>query len=256
MSFKALRITLLLLVLLVVAANQFFNILNATDWEDELWVGVYPVNADGSEAATRYIDRLQETDFQPVADWITAEARQRGITIDSPLRVRLGGPLEQIPPLPSPEHGLLDRILWNFELRGWADDHDRLPDGLRPDIRLFLLYYDPRSNPALPHSLGLQKGFVGIVHVFADRRMRGSNQVVMTHELLHTLGASDKYDPSGGLPAWPEGYAEPQREPRYPQRRAEIMGGRIPVAPGEASIPESLEQVIVGPATAEEIGWR
>ena len=254
MSFKAIRITVLLLVLAVVAANQFFDLHNATDWEEQLWVGVYPINADGSEKAQRYVQRLEEGDFAPITDWIAANAREYGVELAMPLRVRLGAPITELPPLPSRDHGLLDRILWNFDLRSWADDHDRLPDGLRPDIRLFLLYYDPESNPALPHSLGLQKGFVGIVHVFADRRLRGSNQVVMTHELLHTLGATDKYDLATNLPQWPDGYAEPQREPRYPQPAAEIMGGRIPLAPGQAEIPRSLQETVLGPESAREIG--
>ena len=254
MSFKALRITFLLFVLAVVAANRFFDLRNATDWEEQLWVGVYPINADGSEAARQYIEQLDEGDFAPITNWIAANARHHGVDLAMPLRVRLGDAIAEMPPLPSRDQGLLERILWHFELRGWADDHDRLPDGLRPDIRLFLLYYDPGSSPALPHSLGLQKGFVGIVHVFADRRMRGSNQVVMTHELLHTLGASDKYDLGTGLPQWPDGYAEPQRQPRYPQPAAEIMGGRVPLAPGQAEIPHSLRDTVLGPATAREIG--
>lgn len=34
-----------------------------------------------------------------------------------------------------------------------------------------------------------------------------------------------------------------------------IMGGRIPLSPGKAEIPLGLDQVVVGPATAAEIGW-
>ena len=56
--------------------------------------------------------------------------------------------------------------------------------------------------------------------------MRGSNNVVIAHEILHTLGASDKYDPATRAPLFPIGYAEPEREPRFPQEFAEIMAGR------------------------------
>ena len=72
---------------------------------------------------------------------------------------------------------------------------------------------------------------------------------------MHTVGASDKYDPKSGQPIYPDGYAEPKLNPRYPQSKAEIMGGRIPVCNKEASIPWSLKQVTVGPQTAIEIGW-
>ena len=65
----------------------------------------------------------------------------------------------------------------------------------------------------------------------------------------------DKYQPATNLPSYPLGYAEPQRQPRYPQRRAEIMGGRIPVSAHEAVMPDSLSQCDIGPATALEIRW-
>ena len=45
------------------------------------------------------------------------------------------------------------------------------------------------------------------------------------------------------------------RKPRYPQRHAEIMGGRIPVALDKAEIPTSLKVTRVGPVTAAELRW-
>ena len=78
---------------------------------------------------------------------------------------------------------------------------------------------------------------------------------MIAHELLHTLGATDKYDLQTNQPCFPHGFAEPDREPRYPQALAELMGGRIPISSDEAQTPESLRQVVVGPATAAEIGW-
>jgi len=34
---------------------------------------------------------------------------------------------------------------------------------------------------------------------------------VIAHELLYTLNATDKYDLNTGLPIFPNGYAEPER---------------------------------------------
>lgn len=96
---------------------------------------------------------------------------------------------------------------------------------------------------------------IGIANVFADVRMRGSNQVVIAHELLHTFGATDKYDPATNLPRYPDGYAQPELNPRYPQRLAELMAGRVPLSASRVEIPNSLEQTVIGPATAREIGW-
>ena len=57
------------------------------------------------------------------------------------------------------------------------------------------------------------------------------------------------------MPLYPAGYAEPQRQPPLPQRRAEIMGGRIPLSQTEAKMPRSLGEVVIGPYTAAEINW-
>ena len=87
-----------------------------------------------------------------------------------------------------------------------------------------------RLRAELPHSVGLRKLLLGVAHVFANRRQQPVNNVVIAHELMHTLGATDKYDPANNLPIFPQGFAEPDREPLYPQRFAEIMGGRIPIS--------------------------
>ena len=47
--------------------------------------------------------------------------------------------------------------------------------------------------------------------------MDGGNDMVIAHELLHTLGATDKYDPVNNAPRFPDGYGDPQQMPLYPQ---------------------------------------
>ena len=93
----------------------------------------------------------------------------------------------------------------------------------------------------------------GIVNAYASRRYRGNNNVIIAHEFLHTLGATDKYDPASGQPLAPDGLAEPERSPLYPQRYAEIMGGRIAIADDDAVIPKNLKFAQIGPLTATEI---
>ena len=94
---------------------------------------------------------------------------------------------------------------------------------------------------------------VGIVNGYASRRHRGTNNVIIAHEFLHTLGATDKYSPIDGQPIGPDGIAEPERSPLYPQRFAEIMGGRIALAEDDSIIPKSLKYAVIGPLTAGEI---
>ena len=85
--------------------------------------------------------------------------------------------------------------------------------------------------------------------------MAPQNNMVMLHELLHTLGATDKYDLRTDQPLYPDGYAQPELQPRLPQKKAEIMAGRIPLSEHHAEMPERLADVVIGPKTAREIGW-
>jgi hypothetical protein len=140
-------------------------------------------------------------------------------------------------------------------LRLYARRASRASGKPPPQVRIFVLYHDPTFSQAVPHSVGMQKGLVGVVHAFADAKMTRTNNVVIAHEILHTLGASDKYDPESLAPLFPIGYAEPERTPRYPQSFAEIMAGRYAVDAGTFEMPDSLDQVVVGQATALEIRW-
>jgi hypothetical protein len=159
------------------------------------------------------------------------------------------------PPALDSGAGVFTRILWSLKLRYYRSRALAAVSRSRPRIALFLLYHDPALTQSLPHSAGLQRGLTAVVHVFASRSQEAQNRIVITHELLHTFGAKDKYDLATGLPQYPEGFAEPQLAPRYPQHLAEIMAGRMPLSVTEARLPDSLEDERVGPLTAREIGW-
>ncbi len=120
------------------------------------------------------------------------------------------------------------------------------------DIRLFVLFHDPAVTPSVPHSLGLRKGLIGVVYTFAAPEMNGANNLVMAHELLHTLGATDKYDAASDEPRFPDGYGDPRQVPLYPQRFAELMAGRRMISPTRWEQPAGLDEVVIGPATALE----
>ena len=132
-----------------------------------------------------------------------------------------------------------------------------LPTSDEPeDIRMFVLYHDPSLTPQVPHSLGLTQGLIGVVYAFASPQMNGSNDVIIAHELLHTVGASDKYLPGSDAPRFPDGYGDPQQVPLYPQRTAEIMAGRRMLSATQWQQADGLDEVVLGPATALEIRWR
>ena len=250
-----LRKALLVYVLVMVAMGAWLARTRSTDWNDTLRVTVYPVNADGSEASQRYIDRLDEDVFDAVAAFIEREGARYDMTLPQPLRIELAAQVEEAPPEPPASRRVTSVMAWSLKLRHYAWRQQR-NDGLpAPDIRVFMLYHDTENNPKLAHSVGLKEGLIGVVNAYASRSEASRNNVVFAHELLHTLGATDKYDPGSNHPHFPDGYADPEKSPRWPQTRAEIMGGRIPLSESEARMPDRLRETVVGPATAREIRW-
>lgn len=251
---RTIRIAILLGILVFVAVGTWLEQRRATSWEYTVRVGAFPVSADGSAAAAGYIAALDVAQLQPVGDFVTREAHRYGVTIDEPIEIKLYPALAAAPPALDADANIIGRVLWSLQLRYYRSRAVGTVARSRPQIALFLLYHDPGIAPVLPHSVGLQRGLMGVVHLFATRSQDAQNAIVTAHELLHTLGATDKYAGSG-TPLFPDGYAEPLRVPRYPQRYAEIMAGRVPLSPDHQEMPDDLSQALVGPASAREIGW-
>jgi len=252
---RRLRILVLLLVLVCVALGAWLERSRSTAWQRPLWVALYPVAGDDSDVTSRYRTAVAAPDFEQAQSFLASEAQHYGIGTDPPFLLQLAQPVEEPPPAPQARAGILGNVFWSLRLRFYAWNVARSRDEPTPDISVFLLYHDPTRSLQLPHSAGLQKGLIGIVHVFASPVMEGANDVVLIHELLHTVGATDKYDAVTNLPLYPQGYGDPGRQPLYPQTQAEIMAGRIALTPSQARIPQSLSEVLVGPDTAREIGW-
>lgn len=248
---RRIRIAILLTILAFVALGTWADRSRTTDWDATLWVGVLPVNGDGRESTAAYISQLEPGDFRDVEVFLSREAASWGVALERPVHVELYPMVDTPPPALSPGASLPGRVLWSLRARwySWWEAGDRLAD-----IRVFVLFHDPQHTFAVPHSLGLQKGLLGIVHAYADPAYGATNSVVIVHELLHTLGATDKYDASG-QPIHPQGYADLYAYPLHPQQQAEIMAGRIPVTEHRAEMPRSLSSTIIGYATAAEIGW-
>ncbi len=253
---KTLRITVLLIVLVIVAGRTWLDRVETQSWKNPLWVGIYPLNADGSPTAQTYIDALSPSDFTAIESFFASEAHRFGMALDEPVHVELYPEGKQLPPQLRHGAGPLDVMWWSLQMRWFAVRAAGVPPGRTPSrVRIFVLYHDPSSLQSAPDSHGLQKGLIGVVHAFAAKSLAGTNNIVIAHELLHTLGATDKYDLGTGAPLYPSGYADPANEPRYPQQRAEIMAGRRALSPTDFEMPASLRDVVVGPLTADEIRW-
>jgi len=251
--FKAIRISILLFILFFVAVSTWLTQARSTDWDNSLWVKVYPINGDGSPEAAAYIAGLERGEFEEIESFVARETERYSRDIARPARMELGDRIDAQPPELGADPNVLSVMWWSLKMRWWAGNVTDAQDRIEPDVRIFVRYHKPDFAVRLENSVGLQKGMVGIVNGYASRRHRGINNLIIAHEFLHTLGATDKYRPENGQPVDPDGLAEPDREPLYPQRFAEIMGGRIALAEDDSVIPRNLDYAVIGPLTASEI---
>lgn len=250
---KKIRIFILLLVLATVVQQSLQEDADLK-WNKNFYVAVYPINADNSSKVSAYIKTLTQDDFEPVAAYFAEQAQRYQLPLRRPFELRLGDTVQQIPPAPPEQGSVLDIIIWSLKFRFFAWMH--VPKmSVQPDIKLYLLYHDPITHPRLTHSTALSKGRIGRVNLFAEKGYAEKNLVILAHELLHTVKATDKYDASTGLPRYPDGFAEPDKSPLYPQRFAELMGARVPMREDAAEIPKHIGVTLIGNKTAKEIGW-
>ena len=252
--FKAIRISILLLILTFVVLSTWLSAARSTDWNNTLYVKVYPINADGSELTSRYIDGLEVRTFEGIESFVARETERFSKSVSRPVRMELGEIISEQPPSLDGASNVFDVMLWSLKMRWWVGSVTDDQDAIEPDVSIFVRYHQAEGVFVLENSVGMQKGMFGIVNAYTGRRHQGRNNVIIAHEFFHTLGATDKYEMGSGQPHNPDGLAEPDRSPLFPQRYAEIMGGRIALAENDAVIPQSLKFALVGPITAQEIG--
>jgi hypothetical protein len=252
---KVVRVALLLIVLAYLASSTWFEQSRAHDWRMPQDIAIVPVVGDDSAVTRDYVALLEAREFADIEAFTAEQAASYGLGVQRPVRVHLYAPINSLPPTPPSPGRPLAAVWWSLRLRYYAARLGETPPGAATAVRMFVVYHDPAYAPQLPHSAGLAKGLIGVAHVFASTHMSGSNNVVIAHEYLHTLGATDKYDPATDAPLYPAGFAEPAQDPRYPQRFAELMAGRRPLTPTTQEMPESLSQCVIGEATAAEIRW-
>ena len=172
---RTLRIAILLVVLAIVAGGAWLDRQRTTSWEHTVWVGAFPVNADGSAAAADYISRPRRR--------AAATGRRFHRARSAPLRRRAR---------------CADRDQALSAVGGAAAATRRRCRAVRPHrvgrcgcattarrpstassargrrSRCSCCTTTRRASPVLPHSLGLQRGLMGVVHLFATRSADGA----------------------------------------------------------------------------------
>jgi hypothetical protein len=204
--------------------------------------------------------RTLDGNLAGVAKWLDDQRERystggRGIvdfTSAGPFKMR------EAPPIPPPDSAsFLDRWSGTRAFLEYFEDIGK-DGGLglgAYDVTVFVYFFAEERAPAYKtqHSMASRRNGVGVVFAPLGREHLPRSAALLAHELLHTFGASDKYD--GARSLYPDGYAEPDREPRYPQDHAEVMALGIPIAPGRERRVNALSDCVVGRKTAQEIGW-
>ena len=253
--FKVMRITALLSVLFVIVASSWMTEKQMAAWDRPILVTVYPIAADDKAATLEFARTIDTDSFREVNRFFELQSNPYGFTVTPAFRFQVAAPSTDRPP-PVPEQFNTAAIgWWSLKMRWWTW-MEELGDGLiGPDIQMFMLLHTLGGATEVGISVGMRKGRYGLVKAYASEASRETNLVVFTHEMLHVLGATDKYVLSTGDPIYPDGFADPDRKPLFPQVRAEIMGGGIPLNTFSSAMPESLAQCKIGRLTAQEIGF-
>jgi len=254
-KFKTIRVFILMAILAFVALYTYEQKRASTSWYKTLEIVVYPINVEGSPVIDKYIRSLKDKDFTIIDKFMAKQADKYKLILSKPTKTRLGKQIQILPPTPpEPGSGIFSIITWSMKFRYWAWKNTPDDESNLRRARMFVLYHEAIDGKRLAHSYGLNKGLLGYVNAFASRDQQGQNNIVIAHEFLHTVGASDKYGPNGE-PIFPIGFASPDLANPYAQKKAEIMAGRIPVSSTESKMPRSLNSCVIGKETALEINW-
>jgi hypothetical protein len=253
--FKLMRVVFLLSIFFVILINTWMTEKRMAAWERPILVTIYPIAADDESATLRFVEEVDESDFEDINLFMERQSGPYGFAVTPAFRFQVANTSRELPPAVPSQFEMAEIAWWSLKMRWWAWRKE-LKDGLvSSDIQMFVIYHQLNGHDELGISVGMRKGRYGLVKAYTKPSLKAQNLIIFTHEMLHVLGATDKYILSSGEPIFPHGYAEPNLRPLFPQEKAEIMGGRIPISSFTSAQPDSLEQCKIGRRTAEEIGF-
>lgn len=257
--FRIVRVAILLGILAVVllyAWNDVTRRRSRTTWERPLEVAFVVLRKGEIDPSATALMRKRARDLEDVL--AAEQARHRGGSSFKPFSFQVYGPIDVASSPPSPAgDGILDLVSYTYEAWRYFRDVDARADvpGRGFDSRVYLVVRPPAdARRRFVEGQSEEGGTIGSVDVELDESMVDFALFVATHELLHTLGATDKYDASGRARV-PDGLADPARSPLFPQSHAEVMARNVVLGPRDERPPESLDELRIGQATAREIGW-
>ena len=243
-------------------------------WERSVTISVVAlldnVGGGGTDPAqdARFVQRFMSRsaygrhNFREVEEWVQREYTRHTGDERKMFEYFLRGPVRLTAPppaLPASDASFMERLRATNRFLGYFEEISERKELLlaTTDITLFIYFYDDydesRRKLFLSYdSVATRRSRMGIIFAPINYSLLGNTCAVVAHELLHPLGASDKYD---GISVYPEGYADPGQNPRYPQELAEIMALGIPVGLGRDEPVRDLQECVVGDVTAREMNW-
>lgn len=255
---KWMRVSVLLVVFVLIvfwATSRQRSLERRVTWERPLDVGVVllargEVKPEVRDAWREGLGRLD--------GWLEREAARYREGLGRPVRFVLAGPVAPTGvELSQPGDSLVARARHAWALsRALSAVDEAAGLSSRPlDARIYVML-EPTSEGGerLVEGMAEAGGSVGLVRGVQEDTELTLELTALAHELFHCLGAVDAYDAQGHALV-PEGLVEPGRQPLYPQPAAEVMVGEVPLGEGEGRLPHSLEEVRVGPVTAEALRW-
>lgn len=256
--FFVIRVGLLLGVLVLLLLFGVYDYVGRQarlEWDRPLDVALVLIEQESLDEPTvrAFRDRVSFLEQQIAREF----AKYRGGG-SCPIRFYVYGPiLGGAAPQPTGRSGWLDQLVESIARINyvWGLDRQARVPLFGFDSRIYLTVH-PSHREITQFIEGFSElgGRRGFVDVELDPTMVDFALFVTTHELFHTLGASDKYDERGQTLV-PAGLANPQQMPLYPQAQADVMARGRPVRLGADEPPTMLGELGVGPETARELRW-
>ena len=120
MTFRRLRILILLGVLAAAIGLTWLEQTMVRAWRVPLDVAVIPINGDGSPEARDMIRALQASDFDDINAFLERESARYGVRFSPAMQVSLLPESSETPPAPPRDGSVLRTVFWSLQLRWWV----------------------------------------------------------------------------------------------------------------------------------------
>ena len=110
-SFKNIRIFVLLALLASAVIYTQEQHLNSTSWYQPIEVTIFPINGDGTTQTDLYIEQLSIKDFQDVDTFFIRQAKKYRLIVDQPIISTLGSIIIDHPPAPPADRTAITKVI-------------------------------------------------------------------------------------------------------------------------------------------------